>query len=323
MTDAKTFPTPRAISAEAKTFFECAGPIPFRSADPATIGRTREATRQEFAAASLAARETLTERVEDIEIAGQAVQQVVPKGYDRRNDDKAIFYLFGGGHVVGSPFEDLPVTAALAQRLGVRVFAPYYRLAPEHPFPAALDDATGVYRALVDQVGPGNLAVAGESAGGNLALATLLRCRESGLPLPAVAALLSPWCDLTKTGSSLNAPEGFDPTLDYDKSLRQAALAYAGDKELDHPLVSPLYGDYGPGFPPTLITSGTRDLFLSDCARLSTRMRRSGVEASLHVWEGMWHVFEFYPDLPEARQSLDEIAAFIARHIGRHGRGSP
>lgn len=315
MTRAKPFPTPLAVSAEAKAFFEAAGPLPYRTADPATIDRVRAETRQEFAAASDAARDSLTERVEDIEIAGIAVQEVVPKGYDSGNDGKALLYFFGGGHMVGSPSEDLPISAGLAQRLGLRVLVPHYRLAPEHPFPAALDDAAAVYEALVGSVGSGNLAVAGESAGGNLALATLLRSRDTGLPLPAAAALLSPWCDLTKTGNTQSAPEGFDPTLDYEKTIRSGAPAYASEQALDHPLVSPVYGDFAGGFPPTLITTGTRDLFLSDCARLSTRMRQAGVDAGLHVWEGMWHVFEFYPELPEAGQSLDEIAAFLARHL--------
>lgn len=311
---------PTTISAEARRFFETAPPLVERRADPDTIARTREETRRGFAAASIAAREALTERVEEIEIGGVAVQEVVPKGYDDArdsgNDGRAILYFFGGGFIVGSPFEDLPIAATLARRTGLKVLMPHYRLAPEHPFPAALEDATAVYRALIERIAPAALAVAGESAGGNLALASLLRARDAGLPLPAAAALLSPWCDLGKTGESQLMPEGFDPTLDYDKTLRSGALAYAGALDLDHPLVSPLYGDYGAGFPPTLITCGTRDLFLSSCVRLSTGMRQAGVAAELRVWEGLWHVFEFYGELPEAQRSLAEIAAFVAGRLG-------
>lgn len=306
---------PAAVSSAAKAFFRNAGPIGYRAATEDTIGAIRDETRDGFAAASIAAQQTLTEQVKDIEIAGVQVQEVVPKGYDAANDDRAILYFFGGGHIVGSPFEDLPVSAGLAHRLGVKVYAPYYRRAPEDPFPAAAEDAGAVYEALIGRFGPRRLAVAGESAGGNLALTALLDARDGGLPLPAAAALLSPWSDLTDTGDTASAAEGFDPTLVYEKSLRSAALAYAGGRALDDPRVSPLYGDYRPGFPPTLITTGTRDLFLSDCARLSTKMRQSGVDASLHLWEGMWHVFEFYPDVPEASQSLDEVASFIAGHL--------
>ena len=314
------FAIPTTISAAARRFFETAPPLVERRADPDTIEQTREETRRGFAAASEAAREALTERVEEIEIGGVAVQEVVPKGYDSArdpgNDGRAILYYFGGGYIVGSPFEDLPIAATLARGTGLRVLMPHYRLAPEHPFPAALEDAAAVYRALIERIAPDALAVAGESAGGNLALASLLRSRDAGLPLPAAVALLSPWCDLSKTGDSQRMPEGFDPTLDYDKTLRSGALAYAGARELVDPLVSPLYGDYGAGFPPTLITAGTRDLFLSSCVRLSTRMRQAGVAAELRVWEGLWHVFEFYGELPEAQSSLAEIAAFIGGRLG-------
>lgn len=314
MGNERTFRRPVAISPEAQAFFEAAAPISERKADLASLKQIREETRAGFAAASVSARDALTERLEDIEIAGVTVQQVVPKGYDHANDDRAVLYFFGGGFIVGSPFEDLPISAGLAYRLGVRVLVPYYGLAPETPFPAALEQAGAVYAALAERFGPRRLALAGESAGGNLALAALLKANRTGLPLPAAAVLLSPWCDLSRTGNTISAPEGFDPTLDYEKSLRAAALAYAGDRGLDHPLVSPLHGAYGPEFPPTLITTGTRDLFLSDCARLSTRMRLAGVEATLHLWEGLWHVFQYYGDLPEAHASLDEIAGFLRRH---------
>ena len=161
MTKAKGFQIPAAVSAEAKAFFEAAAPIPLRSADAASIDRVRAETRDGFAAASVVARETLTDRVEDIEIAGVTVQEVVPKGYDSANDGKAMLYFFGGGHVVGNPFEDLPISAGLARRLGLRVLVPHYRLAPEQPFPAALDDGAAVYEALVGSIGPRGLALAG------------------------------------------------------------------------------------------------------------------------------------------------------------------
>ena len=316
MTDEPEMPfeMPRTISAEARAYFEAARPLAVRSAEAETIDQTRRETREGFAPASRAAQRQLAKRVEEIEISGVPVQEIVPAGYRPGSDDEALLYLFGGGYIVGSPFEDLPISASLAHHLGVRTYVPHYRLAPEHPYPAALDDASAVFRALMDRVGPSRLAIAGESAGGNLALATLLRARREGRPLAAAAALLSPWCDLSKTGNSTWAPEGFDPSLDYDKSLRAAATAFAGDLALQDPLVSPLYADYGADFPPTLITCGTRDLFLSDCARLSRRLRRAGVRTSLHLWEGLWHVFEFYPQLPEAQDSLAEIAAFLAEN---------
>ena len=311
----RAIPHPLDVSEEAKAFFEAAPPLVPRVVTKEGIEAARRVMRETCAAPSAAARDTLTQRVEDIELGGVPVQLVEPKGYEESQDERALLYFFGGGHVTGSPFEDLPITAGLAHRLGLRVYAAHYRLAPEHPFPAGLDDGFAVYRALLESHAPERLAVAGESAGGNLSLAVLLRAREAGLPLPAAAALLSPWCDLASRGDSHRSLSGLDPTLDCELHLKAAAGAYAGGRDLTDPLVSPLYGDFHPGFPPTLITSGTRDLLLSDCARLSTALRRAGVETRLHVWEGLWHVFEWYPDLPEAQVSLDEIADFLRSHL--------
>jgi acetyl esterase/lipase len=310
-------PIPSSISAEARAFHAEAAPVERWAMTPEIIGALRRAQREASEPGIAAACEACTERVEETEIAGVAVQTVVPKGYDEGNDGRALLYFFGGGHVMGSPSEDLPVTAPLAHSLGLKVHVPHYRLAPEDPFPAGLDDASAVYRALLDRLGPAGLALAGESAGGNLALAIVLRGRAEGLPLPAAAALLSPWSDLTKTGDSQASLAGLDPVLHYELNLEAAAAAYAGGRGLEDPLVSPVYADFRAGFPPTLITTGTRDLFLSDCARLSTAMRLAGVDARLHVWEGMWHVFEWYPQIPEGQRSLAEIADFLGRHLER------
>jgi acetyl esterase/lipase len=313
----RDIPVPSAISAEAKAFFESAPPLKPWPVTPETIDAVRRAEREGCARNSEAMRVAFAERVEETEIAGVPVQLIEPKGYDPSNDARAVLYLHGGAHITGSPFEDLPITAALAHRLGLKVYSAQYRLAPENPFPAGLDDGFAVYRGLLQSFEADNLSIVGESAGGNLALAIVLSARDAGLAMPAATALLSPWCDITSTGDSNSTLAGLDPTLDYAPHLEEAAAAYAGDQDQTDPLVSPLYADYRRGFPPTLITTGTRDLLLSDCARLSTAMRRAGVDARLHVWEGMWHVFEWYPDLPEARQSLDEIADFLRRHSSR------
>jgi acetyl esterase/lipase len=247
-------------------------------------------------------------RVSEEVIAGLRVQCVTPAGV---KDGPAILYFFGGGYVQGSPDEDLAITARLAHLTKQRVYAPYYRLAPEHPFPAPLDDGLAIYRTLMERSDSGPLTVCGESAGGGLLLSVLLKAHAAGLPLPTKLVLMSPWSDLTKTGDSQTTLEGMDPTLHYELTLEPAARAYAGGLDLASPEISPLYADFPAGFPRTLITTGTRDLFLSDCARLSTKMRASGIDCELRVWEGMWHVFEFYAELPEADQSLAEIARFI------------
>ncbi len=159
------------------------------------------------------------------------------------------------------------------------------------------------------------LAVAGESAGGGLALSLLIEAAAARLAMPAVLTLLSPWVDLSKTGDSLSLLANVAPFMDYDLTLRAAAEGYANGQDLRSPAISPLYATLPAALPPTLITSATRDAFLSDSARLSTKMRQAGIAAELRVWEGLWHVFEYYADIPEGRVSLDEVAAYIARHL--------
>jgi len=135
--------------------------------------------------------------------------------------------------------------------------------------------------------------------------------------MPRAVALMSPWADLTVSSESFHTHRGLDPTFGADPDDVSEAEAYGGGRDLTEPLISPVYAEDWAKFPPTLITTGTRDLLMSDCARLSTVMRRAGVDVSLHLWEGMWHVFEYYPEIPEGQQSLEEIARFLADHLGR------
>ena len=222
--------------------------------------------------------------------------------------DWPILYSFGGGMVEGSPEEDLPLIAPLSALTGARVIAPDYRLAPEHPWPAALDDTFAVYRVIAGLP----FATLGESAGGNLSLACMLRAKTEGFRLPGAAAVLSPWCDLSNSGDSITFNDGRDPTI----SRRNSDLAagyYACSNKVDQPLISPIHGDFNPSFPPVLITTGTRDLLLSQAVRLSQRLRHSGVKVDCQVWEGLWHVFEWYEDLPEAQQSIQQISDHLNR----------
>ncbi len=246
--------------------------------------------------------------VDEVMLGSVRAQRITPKNAKMPN---VILYLFGGGYVQGSPDEDLEITAQLADLTAQRIYAPHYALAPEKPFPAALDDALAAYRVLVDEQGAANITVMGESAGAGLALLTMLAASKAGLKMPRRLVLLSPWSDLSKTGDTLTTLEGCDPSLHYEMTLEPAARSFANGRDLTSPEISPLYAAFSEAFPKTLITTGTRDLFLSDCARLSTKMRASGIDCELRVWEGMWHVFEYYTDLPEAQASLAEIARFI------------
>ncbi len=170
----------------------------------------------------------------------------------------AVLYFFGGGYVEGSPNKDLAITAQLAAALGRRIYVPYYRLAPEHPAPAALGNALAVYRALLTRVPTDALAVAGEFAGGVLALSLLIEAADARFAMPAVLTLLSPWVDLSKTGDSLTLLANVAPFMNYDLTLRAAAEGYAGGQDLRSPAISPLYATLPAALPPTLITSATQ-----------------------------------------------------------------
>ena len=223
-----------------------------------------------------------------------------------------ILYGFGGGFVSGGPIEDLPILAPLSVATGARIITPYYRLAPEHPWPAAVDDGFAVYREMAGRP----FAIVGESAGGNLVLSLMLHAREEGLALPRAAALLSPWCDLSNVGDSLTFNDGRDPTLATRGSF-QTARHYAGDSALDHAGVSPINGAFDDEFPSFLITTGTRDLLLSQAVRLAQKLRDDGADVDLHVWEGLWHVFEWYDDIPEASQSINRIAGHLTKKMNQ------
>ena len=232
---------------------------------------------------------------------------------DRAEADRVVLHLHGGGYMMGSPRTHRGMAAALSRVARARVVVPDYRLAPEHPHPAALDDAVAWYRRLLDDgVDPARLAVTGDSAGGGLAVSLLLELRQEGLPLPACYVGLSPWTDLAGTGETMVSHAGRDPWLRAEL-VTPAARRYAGQVALDDPRVSPLYGDLT-GLPPMLVHAGTEEILLDDARRLVERARAAGVDASLGVFEGMWHVFQAFPGLPESRAALREIGAFIRRH---------
>ncbi|MCR9256060.1 MAG: alpha/beta hydrolase [Alphaproteobacteria bacterium] len=247
-------------------------------------------------------------RVSEVEIGGVTCSAIDPE--DRRSGDEMV-YLFGGGFVQGSAFEDLMISAPLARLTRSRIIAPHYRLAPEHPFPAGLDDALAVVSALSE--GGAAPRVIGESAGGNLALAVTHRLRRLGADGPRALALMSPACELGRADDAIEL--GLDPTLTLERVKTVAGL-YASGRDLEDPEISPIHGAFDARFPPCFITTGTRDLFLSQCARLASVVRAQGGRADLRVWDGLWHVFEYYPDLPEAAASLEEIAAFLREFEG-------
>lgn len=249
-------------------------------------------------------------------IAGVDVLEITPRSYDAKKTDALLIYIHGGAYTLESAEVTLAISAPIADATGLKVIAVDYRLAPEHPFPAGLDDCLAVYRELLKKHSAGQIAMFGESAGGALALSTVLKAREEKVALPAALGLISPWADLTKTGDSYYTLENIAPVMHYERNLKASARAYAGKHDMKAPLLSPVYADYRGGFPPTLIQTGTRDLFLSNCARLQRRLAAADVEVSLSLWEGMWHVFQGDPQLPEAVAAQKELAAFLSKKLG-------
>jgi monoterpene epsilon-lactone hydrolase len=223
--------------------------------------------------------------------------------------DRTILYHFGGGFTLGSPEEYLPINGFLAEHCQARVICPNYRLAPEHPFPAAIDDVTNVAKALWSTLAKPPM-IAGESAGGTLSLSLCHQLNSLGLAMPSHMALMSPAADMSVHGDSLDFNAGRDPSLNPER-IRQVRAMYSDGEPLSIPLLSPFFGEFGPEFPKTLISSGTRDLLLSYCVRLARVMRDAGIARELRLWEGMWHVFEWYPEIPEAHASLSEFSSFL------------
>ena len=221
---------------------------------------------------------------------------------------RRLLYVHGGGFIACSARTHRPITGAFAAR-GFTVFAPDYRLAPENPFPAGLDDVVAAWRAFAAE---GPAAVGGDSAGGNLALALMLRARAEGLPLPSAAALFSPPTDLLGTSESYRSNAARDAMFDPEK-LGHLVPAYCGDADPAQPLASPLNGDLA-GLPPLLLHVGERELMRDDSVRLAAKARAAGVSVVLDVVPVVPHAWQLIPFLPEARASLDAAATFLRTH---------
>ena len=228
------------------------------------------------------------------------------------NPGKVILHLHGGGYVTGSMDSHLMMCIPMAQTLKTKILLPEYRLAPEHPFPAAVVDAVKVYRwALAQGYQPQDIIISGDSAGGGLALATVLSLRDAGDPLPAAIVSMSPWTDLTFTGQSHLTKAKADCVLLTDV-LREWAACYTGTETPKNPLISPIYADFH-NFPPILIQVGSDEVLLDDARMLAEKAKSAGVDVTLKVWDEMWHVWPALGDLiPESKKTFEEIGQFIA-----------
>lgn len=253
-------------------------------------------------------------KVEAVEVGSCRGEWLLP---NRHDGEGVVLYLHGGAYTGGSCITHRALAARLASACRHRVFHLDYRLAPENPFPAALDDALAAYRALL-LANPGTpIALSGDSAGAGLALALAIGLRDQGIAAPAALALMSPWTDLALTHKTHITKAALDPYFPSTERLGVAARHYAGDWPLQHPLVSPHYAQLH-DLPPALIHVGTLEALLDDSLMLAERMNSQGSTASLKVFPGMWHVWQMLGGrMPEADQSVEELGAFLGAHLGR------
>ncbi len=246
--------------------------------------------------------------VTDVNIDGLHSKWISPSATNSR---KVILHLHGGGYVTGGADSHLMMCIPMAQTLQTKILLPEYRLAPEHPFPSAVDDAVKVYRWLLAQGDlPKEIIISGDSAGGGLSLATVQALRAAGDPLPAAIVCMSPWTDLTFTGQSHITKAEADPVLLTDV-LREWAACYAETETPNNPLISPIYADFH-NFPPMLIQVGSEEVLLDDARMLAEKAKSAGVDVTLKVWDDLWHVWPALGDLlPESKKAFEEIGEFI------------
>lgn len=248
-----------------------------------------------------------------VEIGGVPGIDVTIAGQDSGN---VMLYFHGGVYVIGAASHTVALVGEIARRTGVRAFTLDYRLAPEHPYPAAVDDARAAYEGILKQgVDPARIVLAGESAGGGLAVAALLASRDAGLPMPACAYLMSPYADLTLSGETLTSKESLDPILT-PEGLRVRAPEYLGGADPSIPLISPILGDLN-GLPPLLIQVGSHEILLDDAIRLAAAAATGDVAVTLDVTPGVPHVFQGFGGLlDEAGAALDRASNFLNAHLG-------
>jgi acetyl esterase/lipase len=251
--------------------------------------------------------------VEPVSAGGVAAEWLRPPGVA---DDAALMYLHGGGYCVGSLVSHKPMASKIAEACGVPVLLVDYRLGPEHRFPAAVEDAVTAFDWLLQQgLAPDRLAIAGDSAGGGLTLATLLARRDAGMSLPGAAACLSPWTDLTQSGPSMDANVDRDPMLDRARLQNYADWYLGPDGDATHPHASPRFGDFG-GLPPVLLHAADDEVLLDDARLVAEGIEAAGGTVEYRTWPGVFHVWHAVAGLaPESDEAVAEVGAFVRRHL--------
>ena len=312
----RVIPVPRSLSPEAQAALSRAAvpafaypPLDDAAAWRQLVRAANEGLLAQLEMLAAATPDSVPPPTETIRAAEADVFVITPPNADRE-DPRILLEVHGGGLIVGAGKCCAAMGAFTAARLGLRTWAVDYRMPPDHPYPAGVDDCLAAYRALLELRSPEEIIVSGISAGANLAAALILRARDEGLPAPACAVLLTPQADLTESGDSFVTNLGIDINL--TQSLKPAGLLYAAGTDLRDPYVSPLFADFTRGFPPALLATGTRDLLLSSTVQLHQALRAAGCEADLHVLEAMPH--GFLPGTPEDQHLVGQIRDFIDTH---------
>ena len=251
-------------------------------------------------------------------IAGVNIHRITPATISESHKNRLFLFVHGGAYVFGQGEAGISEAILIASRLSIVVVSIDYRMPPKYPFPAALDDVTAVYQHIIKDQSPTTITIGGTSAGSGLAMASLHRFHAMDLALPGAVYAGTPWADLSKTGDTLYTNQGLDRVLVvYEGLLSAAARLYANGESLTNPLLSPIYGEFD-YFPPTILFTGTRDMFLSDVARTHRKLRAAGVRADLHVYEGMSHAgYLLVPDAPESVNLYKELGSFIDQHVAQ------
>ncbi len=252
--------------------------------------------------------------VEATNVNGLYAEWLRPKS---AREGKVLLYLHGGAYVIGNCATHRNMASHIAKAAGMAALVPEYRLAPEHRFPAGIEDCVGVYRFLLAEgFRPEDITIAGDSAGGGLTVATLLSLRHAGDPMPANAVLLSPFLDVTASGESMQTRSGQDPWFKQSDIEVVAGLYCNDESEVRNPLVSPVFAHVA-GLPPTYIQVGDDEILLSDSTRFAAKLEEAGIEVELEVWPEMWHVFQlFVGKMPEARKAIRKIGDYLRRTPG-------
>lgn len=310
---ARTIPLPATISEEARAalrspaFASAAWPT---TTDAATWKRfiaARDATMMEM----FAQVPPFAGRIETHALTHATLYELVPEVIAERNRERAVLYVHGGAYVMGAGLPAARMAESMARAFQCRVYSIDYRMPPDHPYPHGLDDTVEAWRFVLERHAAAKAGIAGVSAGGGLAASTVLKIRDLGLPLPGAALLLTPECDLTESGDTFETNCEIDIIL--KRRLTAPNLLYAGGHDLRDPYLSAVFGDFSKGYSPTLLLSGTRDLFLSNTVLMHRALRRAGISAELHVFEAMPHGGFF--GAPEDREAMAEQVGFLDRTL--------